>query len=66
MAQSFQLLDLEAARLAAAQFIETDGTDSGAAQHHDFVAQPRQHAADLAILALVEDDLHPGAFALRF
>src|SRR5262249_15717005 len=65
-AETFQFLDLEAASLAAAQLIEADGTDGGAAQHHDLVAEARQHAADLAVLALIEGDFQPGAFALRF
>src|SRR5579871_1822206 len=65
-AETLQLLELEAAGLAAAQLIEKDGTDGHAAQHQDFVPQPCQHTANLAVLALVEDDLQPGAFALRF
>ena len=60
------LLDFQSSCLAAAQAIEADGTNGDAAQHHDLVAQPRQHAADLAILALVEDDFQPGAVPLRF
>ena len=39
--------------------------DGGAPQAHDLVLEPGQHAADLAVLALAEHDLQPGALALR-
>ncbi len=41
-------------------------TDGDALQAQDLVTQLGQHAADFAILAFIQDDSQPGAFALVF
>src|SRR5262245_65559882 len=55
----------EPARLALAQFIEADGADGDTFEAHHLVLQLGEHAPYLAVLAFGEDDLQPGALALR-
>src|SRR5271167_1766918 len=57
--QHGQLPQGKTACLAAAQVAKLYRADGDATQPHDLVAQPGQHAADLAILAFAQDDLEP-------
>src|SRR5436305_675051 len=63
-AEGGQLVRGEPAGLADGEFAEVHGAEGEAAQAEDLVAQAGEHAADLAVLALVQDHLQPGTLAL--
>src|SRR5262249_5538986 len=63
-AQGLQLLVAQGPRLAGGEPGQAHPPDGHALQSQDLVPQPGQHAADLAVLALAQDDLQPGALAL--
>src|SRR5205807_2531042 len=46
------------------QASQLHGTQGNALEAHDLVVEAREHAANLAILALGKDDAQPGAVAL--
>src|SRR5262249_14909892 len=65
LAQHLYFRTGQPAGLAGGQRADLERTQGGAAQAHDLVPQPGEHAPDLAVLALIEDDLQPGAVTLR-
>src|SRR5690242_17759652 len=60
-AEFAQFLRQDPPRPASRQLAELDGADGQAPQKQHLVALAGQHAADLAVLALRQDDLQPSA-----
>ena len=55
--QEFDLVTRQAPAFPHAQSLETDRADGDPSQRHDFVAELREHPADLAVLPFGEDHL---------